>query len=326
MTFQIRRAERRKAKARIGIAGVAGSGKTLSSLLIAYGIAGDWDKVGMIDTENGSGELYVGTTVGGVTIGQYLYGRIEAPFTPQKYIEAIKALEQAGVDVIIIDSLSHAWAGEGGLLDVHGKEADRSGNSWSAWRKVTPQHNQLVEAMLQSRCHIIATMRAKTEYAQVEDDRGKAKVKKLGMAPIQRDGMEYEFTVMLDIDINHVATASKDRTGLFDQQYFTPTADTGRKLLAWLETGTDAPAPEEQTAEPYCTPEDYKALVETAEANGWAIQNVNAWMRRQGYTSIRQVPASVLGQAMAYFSRPAEEATADANGADGADQADGARA
>ncbi len=230
-----RKAERRKAKARVGIAGPAGSGKTYSALKIAFGLGG---KIAMIDTENGSGDLYA-------HLGDYDVLTLTAPFTPEKYIEGIKAAEAAGYDVLIIDSLSHAWAGEGGLLDAQGKIADSSGNSWTAWRKVTPRHNLLVETILQSKLHIIATMRSKMEYAQTEEN-GKKVVKKLGLAPIQRDGMEYEFTVFMDLSQEHLATATKDRTGLFDGQYFTPDESTGGRLLAWLEMGVDAPEPEEE--------------------------------------------------------------------------------
>lgn len=248
--MQFRAAERKKAKLRLGLAGPSGSGKTLSALLIAYGMTGDWPKIGLIDTESGSGELYAETEKAGVPIGQYQTLTLEPPYLPQKYIEAIKAGEQAGLEVIIIDSLSHAWAGEGGLLDQQGKIADKSGNSWTAWRTITPLHNQLVEAMLHSKCHIIATMRAKTEHIQTTDDKGKTIIKKVGMAPVQREGMDYEFTVMLDLDQNHVASASKDRTSLFDGQFFKPTPETGETLLAWLNSGKDAPAYEPPKPEP----------------------------------------------------------------------------
>jgi len=235
----IRKAERRKARLRLGISAPSGAGKTYSSLLIAYGITGDWSKVGLIDTENGSGDLYA-------HLGEYMILPLEAPFSPDRYIEAIKAFEDAGVDVIIIDSLSHAWAGEGGGLDIQAAitAASRSGNSWSAWREVTPKHNALVNAMLQSKCHIIATMRTKTEYVVEEDEKGKKAPKKVGLAPIQRDGMEYEFTVMLDLSPNHIASASKDRTGLFDGQYFKPDIETGKMLAKWLETGAEVVKPE----------------------------------------------------------------------------------
>ncbi len=230
---QFHKAERKRGKLRLAIVGPAGSGKTYSALLIAFGIGG---KVAFIDTERGSGELYD-------HLGDYDACTLEAPFEPKKYVAAIKAAEVAGYDTIIIDSLTHAWAGTGGLLDRHGMIADKSGNSWAAWRMVTPQHNELVDALLQSSCHIIATMRSKMEYTQVEEG-GKKSVKKLGMSPIQRDGMEYEFTVFMDIDQNHIASSTKDRTTLFDGQYFKPSKQTGKLLVDWLER-----APEAQTAE-----------------------------------------------------------------------------
>jgi len=229
--MQIRKAERKKAKLRLGIAAPSGAGKTYSALLMAFGIGG---KVGLIDTEHGSGDLYA-------HLGEYDVIGIEAPYTVAKYTEAIHAFEAAGYTTIIIDSLSHAWAGDGGLLDKQGKIADRGTNSFAAWRTITPEHNALVDAMLQSPAHIIATMRAKQEYVLEVNDKGKQTPKKVGMAPVQREGMEYEFTVMLDVDMNHVASASKDRTSLFDGRYFKISTDTGKELLTWLETGADAP-------------------------------------------------------------------------------------
>lgn len=230
--MQIRKAERKKAKLRLGIAAPSGAGKTYSALLMAFGLGG---KVGLIDTEHGSGDLYA-------HLGEYDVIGIEAPYTVAKYTQAIKAFEEAGYATIIIDSLSHAWAGDGGLLDKQGKIADRPGaNGYAAWRSITPEHNALVEAMLTSPCHIIATMRAKQEYVLETNDKGKQQPKKVGMAPVQREGMEYEFTVMLDVDMHHVASASKDRTSLFDGRFFKISEATGKELHEWLETGTDGP-------------------------------------------------------------------------------------
>ena len=226
------KSQRSKGKLRLAIAGPAGSGKTYSALQIAFGIGG---RIAMIDTERGSGELYS-------HLGNYDVCTVTSPFEPAKYVAAILEAEKLGYDIIIIDSLTHAWAGQGGLLDLHGKIADRGGNTWAAWRKITPQHDQLVESMLQSTSHIISTVRSKMEYAQSEDG-GKKSVKKLGMAPIQREGLEYEFTVFLDIDLNHVASASKDRTLLFDGKYFTPTPETGVTLINWLNNAPDAKQP-----------------------------------------------------------------------------------
>lgn len=240
---QIRKAQRKKAKLRLGISAPSGAGKTMSSLLLAFGITGDWDKIGLIDTEAGSGELYVGETAetpeGPVTIGEYNYIRIDPPFTVSKYMDAMRAFEQAGMLVIIEDSLSHAWSGAGGLLDKQGKESDRTGNSYTAWRNVTPEHNALVDAILQSPCHIIATMRSKTEYVLEENEKGKKVPKKIGMAPVQREGMEYEFTVFMDIDFKHIANATKDRTNRLKGQYFQISPATGKMLLDWLENGVD---------------------------------------------------------------------------------------
>lgn len=227
--MEIRKAERKKAKLRLGIAAPSGAGKTYSALLLAFGIGG---KVGLIDTEHGSGDLYA-------HLGEYDIISIEAPYSVQKYTQAIKAFEEAGYNTIIIDSLTHAWAGDGGLLDKQGKMADRGTNSFAAWRTITPEHNALVDSMLRSPCHIIATMRAKQEYVLETNDKGKQQPKKVGLAPVQREGMEYEFTVMLDIDMNHVANASKDRTSLFDGQYFKIDKSTGEHLLEWLETGSE---------------------------------------------------------------------------------------
>lgn len=227
--MQIRKAERKKAKLRLGLAAPSGAGKTYSALLLAFGLGG---KIGLIDTEHGSGDLYA-------HLGDYDIIPIEAPYTVAKYLEAVKAFEAEGYNVVIIDSLSHAWAGDGGLLDKQGKIADRGVNSFAAWRTITPEHNQLVDAMLQSPCHIIATMRAKQDYVLETNDKGKQQPKKVGLAPVQREGMEYEFTVMLDVDMQHIASTSKDRTSLFDGTYFKITKETGEKLLAWLETGAE---------------------------------------------------------------------------------------
>jgi hypothetical protein len=229
--MEIRKAQRMKAKLRLGIAAPSGAGKTYSALLMAFGLGG---KIGLIDTEHGSGHLYA-------HLGEYDVIGIEAPYSVSKYIEAIKTFEEAGYSTIIIDSLSHAWAGDGGLLDKQGKLADRGTNSFAAWRTITPEHNALVESMLRSPCHIIATMRSKQDYVLEVNDKGKQQPKKVGLAPVQREGLEFEFTVMLDVDMHHIASASKDRTSLFDGRFFKIGQDTGKELLAWLETGESGP-------------------------------------------------------------------------------------
>lgn len=231
MSITIRKAERKKAKLRLALVGPTGSGKTYSALKLAFGIG---KKVGLIDTENGSGDLYA-------HLGAYDVITLEPPYTVSKYREAIKAFEDAEYDAIIIDSLSHAWAGEGGLLDKQG-QLEKSGkykNSFATWREITPEHNKLVEELLGSPAHIIATMRAKTEYVIEKDEKGRNAPRKIGLSPVQRDGVEYEFTVVMDVAENHYATASKDRTSLFDGWSDKIDESTGKRLLDWLETGKE---------------------------------------------------------------------------------------
>lgn len=237
MSITIRKAERKVSKARVALAGPSGSGKTLSALLIALGITDNIDKIGLIDTENHSADLYADTLKAGVHIGEFPKIDLEAPYTTEKYIEAIKAFENHGVDVIIIDSLTHAWAGEGGLLEQVDNSNEK--NKFTAWGKITPKQNKFVETILKSKCHIIVTIRSKTEYVLVENEKGSKVPQKVGMAPIQRDGLEYEFTTMLDLTADHTATTSKDRTGLFEGQHFKITTDTGKKLSEWLENGVE---------------------------------------------------------------------------------------
>ncbi len=230
-----KKAERKKARLRLALCGPAGSGKTFSALQIAKGLGG---KIALIDTEHESGSLYA-------DLCEFDTASITAPYTPDKYRAAITAAEAAGYNVLIIDSFSHAWAGEGGLLDMHDKAAAamKSGNSFTAWREITPQHNALVEALLGARLHVIATLRAKTAYDLVDDGHGKKKPVKVGLAPVQREGVDYEFTSVFDLAVDgHVATATKDRTRLYDGKHFVPSVETGKELVAWLETGADADA------------------------------------------------------------------------------------
>lgn len=227
-----RKAERKSAKLKIGISAPSGAGKTYSALLMAYGLCGDWEKIAVIDTENGSAELYS-------NLGDYSVCPITPPFTPQKYIDTIHEAVNSGFKVLIVDSLSHAWTGEGGLLDMQDKavKASRCGNSYTAWREVTPEHNRLVDTILQSDIDIIVTTRAKADYVMTDDGNGKKSVKKVGLAPVFRDGLEYELTVFFDMTQEHIATASKDRTGLFDGKNFKPSAEDGKLLNEWRNGG-----------------------------------------------------------------------------------------
>lgn len=237
MAIQIRKAARQKAKLRIGLSGPSGSGKTLSALLIAKGITqGRLEKVTLIDTENGSGDLYS-------HIGDYNIIPIEAPYTPEKYVEAIQACEKAGMEVVIIDSVSHEWDGKGGLLEANELlgQTKFKGNNWAAWSVTTPRHQKFIESITSAKMHVITTARSKTDTIQTEDK----KIKKVGLKEIQREGFEYELTLNFNIDRDkHYAVASKDRTGIFSEMDpFIIDETTGQKLLEWSESGVEPTTP-----------------------------------------------------------------------------------
>lgn len=230
--MNLRKATRQKAKIRLGLSAVSGGGKTYSALLIAYGLCGDWSKVALIDTENGSGDLYA-------DLGPYNVLPLAPDFTPEKYIQAIKACEAAGMDVIIIDSITHEWDGKGGCLEI----VDKAGGRYQDWAKVTPRHQAFIDAIIGSSCHVITTVRRKQDYEMTKTQDGKVKVEKAGMKEVTREGFEYELTVNLEMDTRHNATASKDRTGLFiDRPAFVPTVDTGKLIRQWCEQGVDVHA------------------------------------------------------------------------------------
>lgn len=222
------RATRRKARARILIEGPSGSGKSYGALLLAKGLGG---RIAAIDTEHGSLSMYD-------NVADFDVMELAAPFSPQRYIQAIKEAEEAGYDVLIIDSITHEWSGEGGCLDILEKTPAPGGNQWGRWATVTPLHQRFIETMLQSSLHIVATVRSKTEY--VIDDKNKPK--KAGTAPQQRDGMDYEFTMVFSVQAdNHVASVTKDRTAQFADYLQVIDAKTGRRMSEWLDGGSDAP-------------------------------------------------------------------------------------
>ena len=240
-----KKAQRQQSKLRLGLIGPSGSGKTYSALLIAQGLGG---RIALLDTERGSGSLYA-------HLCDYDVAALSPPFTPEKYVEAVREAAMASYDVLIIDSLTHAWAGEGGLLEYVDKASQALKNNFAAWREASPKHNALVDAMLGAPMHIIATIRSKTAWEVVRDERtGKTRPVKIGLAPVQRDGLEYEFTAVLELSVDgHIATATKDRTSLFDGQYFTPSIDTGKLLRAWLNG--DKPQDGNGQEQPVISPE-----------------------------------------------------------------------
>jgi len=234
MAYVFQKAVKAKSKARIGLIGPSGSGKTYTALLLATHMG---NRIALIDTEHGSASKYA---------DEFDFDTLWLDnYHPKNYIEAIKAAGEAGYDVLIIDSLSHAWAGTDGALDLADKNAAKyGGNRFAAWRDVTPLHNQLIEAILSSPCHVIATMRSKMEYIQTTDEKGRTVIRKVGMAPIQREGMEYEFDVVGELDIDHNFIVSKTRCKALDGAIIKcPGKELADTLKAWLSDGVEVPKP-----------------------------------------------------------------------------------
>lgn len=225
--IQLKKATRKQVKLRLNISAPSGAGKTYSALRMAKGLCGDWSKIAVIDTENGSASLYS-------DLGDFNVIDLSPPFQPEKYIQALNACVEAGMEVIIIDSSSHEWTC---LLEENEVLAHASfrGNTWSAWSKTTPRHDKFVNAVLHCNAHVITCTRSKMETVMGE---GK-KVHKVGMKDQQREGWEYELTVSLNIDRDtHLAIPSKDRTNLFEgKQPFLITEETGEEIAKWCNSG-----------------------------------------------------------------------------------------
>lgn len=229
--MQFTKAERKKSKLRLALAGPSGSGKTYGALLVAKGLGG---KVAVIDTEKGSASLYS-------DLVDFDVLELEPPYSPGNYVSAVKLAEKCGYDVVIIDSITHEWTGSGGCLEMNEETAKAKyrGNTWIAWNDTKAKHRVFIDTLLSCQAHVIVTMRSKTETAQVEVN-GKKQVQKLGMKSEQNDGIEYEFTTVLDlIHDGNFALPSKDRTGLFatDCNPFKLSEDIGHKLAEWLDSG-----------------------------------------------------------------------------------------
>ncbi|WP_124980761.1 AAA family ATPase [Nonlabens xiamenensis] len=224
--MQLRKSERRNAKIKMALQAPSGAGKTYSSLLLAKGITNDLSKVAIIDTENGSADLYA-------HLGEYNVLRMEPPYSPENYIKAIDVCLKANMEVIIIDSISHCWDF---LIEFH---SSLPGNSFTNWGKITPRQQAFINKILQSDAHFIATMRVKQDYV-LNNKNGKMVPEKVGLKAVQRDSVDYEFTIVFDLDIAHYAKASKDRTGLFtDKPEFIINAATGKRIKQWCNSGVD---------------------------------------------------------------------------------------
>ena len=270
--MKFEKATKRQARLRMAIDGPSGSGKTYTALMAAFAIAGKGGRVAVIDTERGSASKYADRFPA--------YDVLELnTFSPQTYTEAIKMAGESGYDLLIIDSLSHAWEGEGGAIDIVDRMAARNsgGNSYTAWREVTPLHRRMVDAMLQSPCHVIATMRSKMEYVLEPDSKGRMVPRKVGMAPIQRQGTEYEFDVVADMDIEHKLVVSKTRCPAIDGLVeLKPTARWFAPLRDWLMDG--APA-----TEPTSSPDQQGGISDTRPA--WSAAEQSAFREQVTFSA-----------------------------------------
>jgi hypothetical protein len=225
-------ATRQRVFLKLGITGPTGSVKTYSANLLAAGLA-NGGKIALLDTENKSASLYAERFNFDVL-------DIAPPFTEGKFIDGIRSAAAEGYSVLIIDSFSHVWQG---VLDYKAGLDAKGGNSYINWNKAGAKFNDVLTALLQSQIHIVACMRSKMDYILEPDSKGRMAPHRVGLAPIMRDGIEYEFTTVFDGDLDHYVTVSKDRTGLFTDQRFQITADTGSKLLAWLVSAPEQSSP-----------------------------------------------------------------------------------
>lgn len=226
--MQLHQTQRHNVKLRLGISGASGFGKTYSALQLAYGMTQDWTKIAVIDTENSSASLYS-------NLGNFNVLELAAPFSPERYIKAIDICEKSNMDVIIIDSITHEWQGEGGCLQIH----ENLGGRFQDWASVKPRHQKFIDRILTSTSHIITTARRKIDYSLDVGSNGKSKVIKHGTKEITSEGFEYELSVNFEIiNENHLCKVSKDRTNLFSgKPEFIINAQIGRQLMNWCNEG-----------------------------------------------------------------------------------------
>jgi len=298
----IRKASRKNRYLKIGIGGISGSGKTLGALKMAYGITGDWSKIVIIDTENNSADLYA-------HLGPYDVLPLEDT-SPQQYIMAIHEVIKCDYTVMIIDSLSHEYAGKGGLLEIADKIAStsKSGNTFQAWSKANPIHNAFMDAVLKSKIHVIGTFRKKSDYVIEKNDKGKSAPRKVGLKTVTKEGTSYELDVLLDISTNHLCTAEKDRTMLFDGKMpFELDEKVGQALQQWSNEGD--PVTEEKPTEPQPEifedkPDNKRLIMEHFKKIGLDTENKEAMI--SVYSAMINKPMEVAEKTLADFCRELE--------------------
>lgn len=242
-----RKATKEQAKLRLSIDGVSGSGKTYTALKLASRIVErQGGRIAVVDTEHGSASKYA-------DLFDFDVVELEPPFDPRRYIKLMGEAAGAGYTVLVIDSLSHAWFGEGGLLDLVDEIAKAQAaknrtapNTYAAWKDGTAIQNMLADTIIRSNLHIISTLRAKADYVQDKDKDGRTKITKVGTAPIQREGLEYEFDITLSMDLSNTAAVVKTRCpALTDKVFAKPDQKLADIILDWLNAGAvPTPKPE----------------------------------------------------------------------------------
>jgi hypothetical protein len=237
LTVSFKKATRSQSKLRLGLIGPAGSGKTMTALRVARGLAGPTGRIAVIDTERGSASLYAGERELDFDVNEL------DSYEAQKFLDGIRDAVAGGYDVLVIDSLSHAWAGKGGILEFVDSRKSQGGGGIDAWGKATPLQNAIRDGILSAPLHVICTMRSKVEYVVEKEPSGRTTVRKVGLQPVQREGMEYEFDVVGDVTSDHALVVTKTRAAfLKDATIREAGEDLGRQLLEWLNVGTPAPA------------------------------------------------------------------------------------
>lgn len=232
MTNPFQKATRAQLKARVAFAGPTGSGKTWTSLEWATVLA-NGGRIAVVDTERGSASLYSDHF-------DFDVMSFEPPYDPGRLVDVLQAADEHGYAVVLVDSLSHFWEGEGGTRDIADAASARSGgNSFAGWKDATPKLRHLIDTMLGLDAHLVATMRSKMEYVIEQNDRGKSVPRKVGMAPVMRQGVEYEFTLVGDIDLDHRIAITKSRCDRLADELVQPgrAAEAAETFAAWLGEG-----------------------------------------------------------------------------------------
>lgn len=295
-----KKAVRSAQRLKLGVQGPSGSGKTLGALLLARSIVGPQGRIAVADSENGTASLY-SDRVDFDTLS------ITPPYLSSKFEEAIKLAVEGEYDILVMDSISHQWMGEGGILSRKEALDKQGGNSFTNWATFTPEQEKFKSSIANAPIHIIATLRSKQEYVIEENARGKQAPKKMGMAPIQREGMEYEFSIVFELQMSHRATVSKDRTGLFASDnavYDLIDPAMGKTIINWLKTAKPLPTKEEIAADAERVLRDGK--------NNMSMPGTSAHFEGFGGKLLKDIPTDVLERASVYLAnkdleRPGEE-------------------